>query len=316
MTVTANSAGAANQSVTANAGEAAASVTILEQGRVGGVGDIGRGAGKALAGAVSVSYDEDAQTYFDALEAASGWSEPADYADKKTAISDYFTNLKADNNFTDIKAMYIPIWRVAGPNAINAVNPGTYDLTFNGTVTHNGGDYIYGDDSTGYATAAFRGPGATSGSVFMGLTDFSWGGNIVDYNSTSNYSTLCGWRREGNIVPYHSATYVRASAWRYAQYLLLNITPVTGLHVAQSIAPTGANTNALELYRAGSSAGTAHWGTYQLASKTNDWSILAGQYNSAQYDFSKHHVNFAFAGTELTSVSDFNTDTATFLAAI
>ena len=53
MTATANSAEAANQSATANAGEAAANVTILEQGRVGGIGDIGRGAGKAAAGAAA-----------------------------------------------------------------------------------------------------------------------------------------------------------------------------------------------------------------------------------------------------------------------
>ena len=58
-----------------------------------------------------VSYDEDAQTYFTALEASSGWSEPADYAAKKLAISNYFEALKAASNFTDIKAMYLPIWQ-------------------------------------------------------------------------------------------------------------------------------------------------------------------------------------------------------------
>ena len=50
MASTANSASAANQAATANGPTAANSVTILEQGRVGGIGDIGRGAGKPAAG--------------------------------------------------------------------------------------------------------------------------------------------------------------------------------------------------------------------------------------------------------------------------
>jgi len=50
MASTANSASAANQAATANGPTAANSVTILEQGRVGGIGDVGRGAGKPAAG--------------------------------------------------------------------------------------------------------------------------------------------------------------------------------------------------------------------------------------------------------------------------
>jgi len=51
MASTANSASAANMAATVNSPAVAASVTILEQGRVGGIGDVGRGAGKAAAGA-------------------------------------------------------------------------------------------------------------------------------------------------------------------------------------------------------------------------------------------------------------------------
>ena len=51
MSATANSAATANMAATANSPEAAASATILEQGRIGGVGDVGRGAGKALGAA-------------------------------------------------------------------------------------------------------------------------------------------------------------------------------------------------------------------------------------------------------------------------
>ena len=51
MSATANSAATANMAATANSPAAAASVTIIEQGRVGGIGDVGRGAGKPAAGA-------------------------------------------------------------------------------------------------------------------------------------------------------------------------------------------------------------------------------------------------------------------------
>ena len=51
MSATANSAATANMAATANSPAAAASATILEQGRIGGVGDVGRGAGKALGAA-------------------------------------------------------------------------------------------------------------------------------------------------------------------------------------------------------------------------------------------------------------------------
>tara|TARA_R110000824_G_scaffold118028_1_gene270171 strand:- start:3999 stop:4850 length:852 start_codon:yes stop_codon:yes gene_type:complete len=260
-----------------------------------------------------VTYDEDAQTYFDALEAASGWSEPADYADKKLAISNYFTNLKEDSNFTDVKAMYIPIWRAAGPNAINAVNPSTYDLTFNGTITHNGGDYIYGDASTGIATAGFQGPNS-SGTKFFGVADFSYGGNVLDQNGAGR-EVLCGWQYEGGIYPYYASTLAYATAFDYAGWISASDSAHEGLYVMQSIDLTESYTTAGEFFLDGVSKASGQFYVQTISSTSNNWGLLAGSY-STPIHYSKYHVNFAFAGTELTSVSAFNTDTATFLAAI
>ncbi len=62
MANTANSASATNMAATANSPAVAASVTILEQGRVGGIGDVGRGAGVGAgvgAGASGVTRESD-----------------------------------------------------------------------------------------------------------------------------------------------------------------------------------------------------------------------------------------------------------------
>ena len=150
-----------------------------------------------------VSYDEDAQTYFTALEGATGWSAPADYDDKKLAISNYFEALKADSNFTDVKAMYLPIWQAAGPNAMNAVNPGTYDLSWVATVTHTSGDYIYSDGISGLAKAGFQAYNGTGSNKFFGINDFCFGANMLSAAAASGWVVgnkyqpmaefRCGW---------------------------------------------------------------------------------------------------------------------------
>ena len=83
----------------------------------------------------------------------------------------------------------------------------------------------------------------------------------------------------------------------------------------QSIATTGSNVTAGEVFVDGTSKASGQLAGASISSDAYDWGLLAANYSS-RHGFSQHHVNFAFAGTELTSVADFNTDTATFLAAI
>jgi len=264
-----------------------------------------------------VSYDEDAQTYFTALD-ATGFTPPADYDDKKTAISDYFTNLKADSNFTPIKALYFTIWQDAGPNAINAVNPGTYNLTFSGTVTHDGGDYIYSDGSTGYASTGFHGC-ASSNAKFFEIGSTSAGCNAVNAPNTTNSKYAYGWYSWWAFSPRQAAS----SCWLY-WWNGYNV-PTTdgtknGLWTTNSITPDGSDTNKAQLWRDGSSQGVTASKTGTGANASADGkplSLMGRQHSSGTvYNYTVVQFNFWFFGTEISDMDDFNTDTATMLAAI
>lgn len=266
-------------------------------------------AATAAGGGGGASYDEDAQTYFDALVVEG--ATPSDA--RKLAISDYFEALKAASNFTDVKAMYIPIWGSAAPNSLNAVNPGTYDLTWIDTVTHADG-YIYGDGITGMATAGFQSYDST-GTKFWGRNDQSFGGNVVDYNS-SGQSVLCGMKYQHTIYPYYSATTSKSCVSDYAGWLYFTDNVHEGLYVVNSIPLDPGKNTAGEVFLDGTSEITGQFIGGSSASNRVDWGLLAYNYITGPSHFSTHHVNFAFAGTTLTSASDFNTDTATLLAAI
>ena len=289
---------------------------------------LGGGAAATIGGALSGgSLDPDAASYFGVLEGTSGWSEPTDYADKQAAISDYFIALKAAGNWADLACLYFPIWQAPLTNAINAKQPGTYNITWENTVYHTGGDYVYGDgvSSGGCGIVDFWGPSSSSSPRVFGLKDFCWGGNVLDRNASVS-SGLCGWYFEGAIRPYGgSGTYF---------YVFKPVTSnstgaaTEGLYVAQSDS-TSSSATAGMLYRDGTlmefPAGS---GTTLIESTTSgpnasgcQWCLLAQNYwipapYGRTYQNSKYHVNLLFAGTQLSSASDFNTDTATFLAAI
>ena len=278
----------------------------------------------ALLSAVSnqaeeITYDEDAQTYFDELEAASGWSEPADYGSKKIAISNYVVACKAAGNWVKIKVLYIPLWQVAAPNALSAKRSEdgsgvtTYDLTFNGTVTHDNGDFIHGDGSTGYATAPFEGPNGSP--TFLGLTDTSYSGNVLG-GTVTTIDALFGWYYEGAIVPYHSTTNVNAYLWKYGSYVTAAHNGEVGFWSAESQTPTGANTNKLELWKDGSSMGTGENTTNTIYSSLVNWHLLCAGDSSPPSQASQYETNFVHVGNKMASQSDFLTDTAALLAAL
>jgi len=255
------------------------------------------------------SYDEDAQTYFDALVVEG--ATPSDA--RKLAISNYFEALKDASNFTDVKALYIPIWGSAAPNSLNAVNPGTYDLTWIDTVTHADG-YIYGDGLTGMATAGLQSYDST-GTKFWGRNDQSFGGNVVDYNS-SGKSVLCGMKYQHTIFPYYGATTSSSAVSDYAGWLTFTDNDHEGLYVVNSIPLDPGKNTAGEVFHEGTSEVTGQFVGAGSASNRVDWGLLAYNFITGPSYHSTFHVNFAFAGTTLTSASDFNTDTATLLAAI
>ena len=138
--------------------------------------------------------DPNARTYINTVLAAGGsLTDP-----QQTAIDTFYQELKADGIYSNLYIMYPFLGGVANANKINALNPGTNDLTFNGTWTHSStGSNADVRDSGTYADTGYN---ANSSTV---ATDWSFGyihnptitgGNNEGYsgvgNSSGNYMIL------------------------------------------------------------------------------------------------------------------------------
>jgi hypothetical protein len=105
--------------------------------------------GNMLGGGFVGGLDPDAEGYIDAVVAAGGTVSGG----QKSAINTFYKTGKSDGWYSSLKRMYLPIWGVAAPNAIDMIELGSG--TFNGTVTHGAG-YVQGDGLTGYFDTASR----------------------------------------------------------------------------------------------------------------------------------------------------------------
>lgn len=110
--------------------------------------------------------DADAAAYIAAVEAAGATVSGA----QASAVNDFYVSAKADNYYTSLKRLYLPIWGVAAANAIDMITGASG--TFNGGVTHSAG-YVQGNGTTGYFDLGESfteiGCSDTSVSVFGGL---------------------------------------------------------------------------------------------------------------------------------------------------
>lgn len=112
--------------------------------------------------------DPDANAYISAITTAGGTLSGAE----ETAIQTFFTDIKASGIFSKAYAIYPFLGGVANSNKINAVNPGTYDLTFTGTWNHSvTGSYCAASNSN-YADTGFN----ISSSVADAESNLSFGG--------------------------------------------------------------------------------------------------------------------------------------------
>ena len=89
--------------------------------------------GRLVVGTIPTPGDPDANAYISAVTTAGGSLSGAE----ETAIQDFYVGLKADGIYSKLYTMYPFIGGVANSNKINALNPGTNDLTFTGTWTHS-----------------------------------------------------------------------------------------------------------------------------------------------------------------------------------
>jgi hypothetical protein len=96
-----------------------------------------------LNGTQASGLDPDAKAYILAVEAAGATVSSI----QRNAINNFYKTGKSQGWYSGLKRIFLPIWGIASPNAIDMVVRSSG--TFVGTVTHASG-YIQGDGSSGY----------------------------------------------------------------------------------------------------------------------------------------------------------------------
>lgn len=137
-----------------------------------------------------ISLDPSAKAYITAIKNAGATVSGIQSA----AINNFIRAGRRDGWYASIKKLYLPIWSIAAPNAVDMIvaNSGTYS----GTITHASG-YVQGDGSTGIfdlgTTVGAVGMTTASGYLFALVTQASTlgvRGLVGRAQGTSNVATL------------------------------------------------------------------------------------------------------------------------------
>jgi hypothetical protein len=119
----------------------------------------------------AAGYDADATTVINAIEATDAG---ALSTGQKNAINARILALKAQSKWTNMVAYYGYVGGTAASHAINWKTPGTYNITWNGGITHSATGVLF-DGTTGYGDTGIN------DNTVMNLDTFSIGG----YSRTS-----------------------------------------------------------------------------------------------------------------------------------
>jgi hypothetical protein len=117
-------------------------------------------------------FDPDAAAYIAAVVDADGTVSGG----QKSAINTFYKTGKSDGWYSSLKRLYLPIWGVAAPNAIDMITRGSG--TWVGGVTPAAG-YAQSNGTTGYFNLEISGPGLgmTIASGYIGYLRIVSGGN-------------------------------------------------------------------------------------------------------------------------------------------
>ena len=141
------------------------------------------------AGTTAPQFDTDATTYMNALTSAGATLSGT----QQNAIDTLVRALKTASIWNSLVAVYPFVGGTAATHAINAKTPGTYNITWNGTVTHSANG-ILGNQSNGYgdlgltpSTVFGSGNNLTSLGIYSRTQDHA--GTIqVDLGCLNSYS--------------------------------------------------------------------------------------------------------------------------------
>jgi hypothetical protein len=171
-----------------------------------------------LNGTQTSGLDPDAKAYINSVVAAGATVTST----QRNAINNFYKIGKTEGWYSGLKRIFLPIWGIASPNAIDMVVRSSG--TFVGTVTHASG-YIQGDGATGYFN--------TGTSLFaQSLTPSSGYFAVISLSDpTTSGATFYGSGSGGNSL------LLRENPAGSIQYMYSNFTGIgTGTAVAT---PTG-----------------------------------------------------------------------------
>ena len=120
-----------------------------------------------LNGTQTAGLDPSAKAYIDAVVAAGATVTST----QRRAINDFYKTGKSQGWYGQLKRLYLPIWGVAAPNAIDTIS--LLSGTFSGGITHSSG-YVTSNATTGYFSLdlapASLGLTTSSGSAYCLVT--------------------------------------------------------------------------------------------------------------------------------------------------
>ena len=123
----------------------------------------------------SGGFDRLAARYIGAVESAGA----SVSADQKTAIDSFFKQGKTDGWFSSMRRIYLPIWGLVAPNAIDMIS--NISGLFSGGVTHGSG-FVKGNGTSG----TFRSDASASG---VGRSESTG----IDFVLIKSAPTIAGW---------------------------------------------------------------------------------------------------------------------------
>lgn len=216
---------------------------------------------------------------------------------KRTAIRTFIANAKTHGYWTGLAAVYFPVWNDANADAINMQSggAGTYNLTFNGSVTHSTSG-IQSDGSTGYANT--------------GIVGSVLGQNSAHVSIYSQTLTNTNFQREIGAVNGSSVGIViscKASSTSQKEYGIQNTLAISSTQITGNsfitVSRTGAT--ALALYRVGASVVTASTssttpdGTYPIY-------VLCWNNAGTASNFSTKKLSYIDIGAGLSATDESN----------
>jgi hypothetical protein len=136
--------------------------------------------GNMLGGGFVGGLDPDAKGYIDAVVAAGGTVSGG----QKSAINTFVKTGKSDGWYSSLKRMYLPIWAVAAPNAIDMV--GLTSGTFVGGMTHTAG-YVTTNGTTGHFLSDVSPGGAGCTLDGTGVFALTTGASALNLTNSQRY---------------------------------------------------------------------------------------------------------------------------------